>query len=450
MRRTGILSLLLCLCTVFTLAPISPALAQGKRISFIRDAEIEETLRTFSAPIFDAAGLKKENIDLYIVNDKSLNAFVARGQNIFFNAGLLMKAGTAEEVIGVIAHETGHISGGHLARIGEQLDIANNTSIATFLLSAVAGIAAGRGDVAFGALAAGQHLATQNILGYSRTQERSADQAGIEFLDKAGLSSKGLLTFMKKLESQAFLISDNRDPYLSTHPAVDKRISFIKKHLETSPLADAPVTASFEVLQRRMRGKLKGFLNEPVKTLRDYDPVDTSVEARYARAIAFYRKPDLTPALELIDGLLAEMPADPYFLELKGQVLFENSRIAESVPYYEKAVATKPGSALLRVGLAQSQIAMESKDMSQKALGNLTVALKKEPDNRYAWRLKSQGHANLGNIAMAELSLAEYALLGGDKPQAKLRAQKALKALPENTPSWFRASDIIALTGKNS
>jgi len=432
------LRFVLCLFLAFLL-PAHQVLA----LSLIRDTEIEETIRLYADPIFEAGGMNPDSVEIVLINDDTLNAFVANGQKIHLFTGLLQASESPEEVIGVIAHETGHILGGHLARTRDAIDGLKTTSYISMVLGAAAAVFAGRGEAAVAVLGGGQQVSQRAFLSYSRTQEQAADQAGVDLLDKVGVSSQGLVDFMKTLEGKSLLISSNRDPYLQTHPAIPDRINFIEHHAKNSPHGDTRLTPEIYARHARMLAKLDGFLLEPVRVLRKYSPADQAVPPRYARSIAYYRQSDLDRALEIINGLLEEQPEDPYFTELKGQMLFENGRIGESVAAYQKSVSLKPKSPLLRVGLAQSQLALESPESATTALNNLDFALKKEPENAYAWKLKSIAYGQLGEIALADLSLAEYFLQTNQRADAYTKARAAKEKLEEKTPAWYRASDII-------
>ena len=346
---------------VFILAVIlviggSPARAQ--KISLIRDAEIENTIRQFATPVFSAAKLNPQAVKIYLVRDNTLNAFVAGGQRVFINTGLLTKTTNAGQIIGVIAHETGHIAGGHLARFQNALENSSTTMILALLLGGAA-IGAGRGDIGSAIIGAGQGISIRNFMKYSRTQESAADQAAMKFLDHAGISSKGLLEFLEILGEQDLLSPERQDPYVLTHPLTRDRIANIAEHISQSPHSDTPLPAAFEIMHRRLRAKLYAFLNPLDRTLCVYKETDNSLESRYARAVAQYRKPDLDKALPLIDGLLAEFPRDPYFWELKGQMMFENGDAKAALKPYENAVSLLPDNALLRRDLARIQMALK-------------------------------------------------------------------------------------------
>lgn len=418
--------------------------AQGR--SFIRDTEIEETLRMYATPIFQAAGLDANGVSVYIVSDNSLNAFVAGGQKLFINTGLLLKADTPEQVMGVMAHETGHIAGGHLSRIHDQLRNASAISILSTLAGVAAGVAAGRSDVGTAAILGGQNVAQRNFLAYSRTQESSADQAGVKFLTDVGISSRGMLDFMKKLEGQELLSTASQDPYLRSHPLTTERVDFLANFVANSELKDKKVSPELYERHARMRAKLYAFTNHIKNTLRTYPETDTSIAARYARAIAYYRDSQLDPALEIIKGLIADEPENPYFEELEGQVLLEFGRAADAVPPLQKSVDLSGGAPLIRLLLAHAMIETGDPAMLEPAKANLIGVLSRERGNSSAWRFRAIVESRLGNEGEASLSQAEYSLLSGDRQAASYHAVQAERKLEKGTATWLRSQDILQAT----
>lgn len=424
-------------------APVSPASAQQTaRRSFIRDAEVENTIRAFSTPLFQAAGLDPEAVRIHLLVDPSLNAFVAGGQNMFFHTGLLVRSEHPGQLIGVIAHETGHISGGHLIRIQDAVGNASTEALMGMLLGAALGAASGRGDLGTAVIMGSQEVAVRNLMAFSRTQEGSADQAGMSFLDSTGQSAKGFLEFFEILGDQELLVAARQDPYVRTHPLTRDRVANVRDHVAKSPYSNVPARPEFVEMHRRMRAKLFAFLEPPVRTYQRYKETDNSLESRYARAIASYRKPDLATALPLVDGLIAERPKDPYFWELKGQMLFENGRGGEALEPYRQSVKLLPDNALLRVGLAQVEVEQEDSALLADAKANLNKALQSEPENHSAWRLLAIAHGRLGEDGMAAYAMAEQALLEGKLIDAAYHAGKAERLLPRSGPTWLRIQDI--------
>jgi predicted Zn-dependent protease len=427
---------------------LRPAESEAQGLSLIRDAEIESTIRAYSAPLFRAAGLDPTAVRIFLVNDRTLNAFVAGGQKLFVNTGLLMRAANPEQVIGVIAHETGHIAGGHLSRTHDAIEKSTTQTIISFLLGTAAAVASGRPDVGGAIIAGGQSVGLRSFLQYSRTQESAADHAAMRFLDATGQSSRGILEFLNTLIGQEQLSRARQDPYLRTHPLTYERIDAIRAHLARSPHANKPSPPNFETMHQRMRAKLFAFLESVAITLRRYPESDNSLFARYARAIAYLRKPNLEKALPLIDGLLAEHPDDAYFHELKGQMLFEHGHAADALVAYEKAVQLAPRSPLIRSQYAQVQLELNDPALLDPAIMNLRAALQYDTRMPFTWRQLAIAYGRKGDMGQSSLALAEEALLKGKAGDARYHAGRAEKLMPRGSIGWLKAQDILQAARK--
>ncbi len=430
-------------------AIVAPAHAQ--KLSLIRDSEIEMILREWANPLFDAAGLDRSAVRILIVNDQRLNAFVAGGQNLFLNTGLLMSSDDPDQVIGVIAHETGHIAGGHLARTGDALENAQNLSLLHTLLGLgilAAGAAAGASgttEVGGALIAGGQLTGVRSFLQYTRAQENAADQAALTYLDRSGRTARGLLTFLDKLIDQELLVADRQDPYLRTHPLTRDRIEVIAAHTETSEWTDSIADARVRDQHARMRAKLKGYLDRPQRVMRAYPAGDQSLYGRYARAIALHRRSDMSGALAEIDSLLAERPEDPFFHEMKGQILLENGRANDAMAAYEAANRLRPDDPLLLTGLAQAQLESGDPAVTAPAIESLQRATRLDQANSTSWRLLAVAHGRTGDVGASSLAAGEQALLEGRPKDAVLHARRADRTYAEGSPEWLRAQDILEL-----
>ncbi|MDM7947160.1 MAG: M48 family metalloprotease [Oceanibaculum nanhaiense] len=435
------------LSVVIASSPL-PAMAAG--MSLIRDTEIENTIRDYATPLFAAAGLQPDNIRIFIVNGDDINAFVAGGQNLFLNSGLLVRSDNPNQIMGVIAHETGHIAGGHLARLQDELRRASIAQILSMVLGAVAVAASGQGEAGMGVMVGGSEMARRVLLQYNRNQEQAADQAGVKYLDEIGQSSRGMVEILEKLSGQEMLLASRQSPYVRSHPLTSERMNFVRNHLANSPYADAPPPEGFPMRHKRMVAKLHGFMQQPGKTLMDYPASDTSLPARYARAIAYYRIPDLNRAVPAIDALIADHPDDPYFRELKGQMLYENGRVAEAQKAYAEAIERLPDAPLVRAAHAETLLALNKEDDTRWALAELQESVRQQPENSRAWRQLAIAHGRLGDTGLAALALAEEALLTGQRQTARQQARRAQAQLPTGSPGWLRAEDIETTTRRDA
>lgn len=416
--------------------------ASARGIALIRDTEIETTIQTYATPLFQAARLDPSAVRIYLVNDKQINAFVAGGQNLFMNTGLLMQSQSANQVVGVIAHETGHIEGGHLTRVHDALVRNTAENILAMVLGAAAA-AAGRPDVGSAVALGGQNVATRNFLQYSRTQEGSADAAAMRYLDATQQSAGGLLTFFELLAGQEMLVSARQDPYVRTHPLTQDRIQALQAFVAQSPYSNAPDRPGYDEMYARMVAKLHGYLDDPVQVERRYPATDRSLPARMARAVMYHRTNKPEEALKTIDGLLREYPADPYLLEIKAQILLETNRPAEALPIYRKIVAMLPEAPLLRIDLARVELALDDPKLVDDAVRNLRIALVREPDRPFVWRQLAVAFGRLNEPGESALALAEEALLLGKDSDARYYAAKAERMLPPGVPGVLRAQDIL-------
>ncbi len=433
------------LCSLFAalLAFSDAPPTEAQPLNLVRDAEIEETLRLYANPVFRAARLSPESIGLHLVNSDQVNAFVSDGMRIFLYTGLLRISESPGQVIGVIAHETGHIVGGHLARLKEEVESRTVQAILSTALGAAVGIATRDPRVAQAMISGGVTMAERGLLLHSRTEESAADQAALQYLDRSEISSRGFAEFLGILENRELIAGGNRDVYRRTHPLTEDRIRIVREHTAHSPLADSGVPDEFHRRHARMVAKLDGFLTPPEKTLARYDASDRGVGARYARAIAHYRVPNLGEALALIDGLIAEAPEDPYFHELRGQMLFENGRGAEALEAYREAVRLAPQAGLIRIELGRAAIAVGTPETLAEAVRNLREVVRGTPRSARGWYWLGIAEGRSGHPVLADLSLAEHALLTGDIRRAGALAGRAVRKLPENSADWHRAQDIL-------
>ncbi len=439
--RTRMKHMIVAAMILFFAAPL-PLAAQQRGASFIRDAEIEDTIRVISTPLFQQAGLSPAAIDVYLINDDSLNAFVAGGLNMFLHTGFLVSTTDIGEVMGVIAHETGHIEGGHLAARKAEIEDLKDQLLATYVLGLGAAILSGNPGVGTAATLATQDAMLRGLLRYNRGQEASADQAAVRLLQGAGYSPSGLLDFMKVLHGQEALLSSSQDPYLRSHPLTQDRMTYLAESVQESPYRSKPFPPDLVERYQRMKAKLVGFLKPMHIVERQYPQSDASIAARYARAIAQYRNGSIDTALEQIEALIQSEPGNPYFWELKGQVLYENGRINESIPPYEEATRLAPDSALLRIGLAAALLQLPGNDLVPSARDHLYEALKQEDDNPTVWRYLAIAEGRLGNTGLAALSLAEAAWARGNAKETRDQAERAQKLLDNGTRGKLRAEDL--------
>ena len=442
-RAAGPRSLLRALLVLLAMLAVAvrPAMAQ----SILRDAETEALLKDMMDPLLVAAGLRPGQVRVHMLGDPSINAFVAGSQDIYVFSGLIEAAGSANEVQGVLAHELGHVMGGHAIRTNDGIKAATGISLDSLLLGAAA-IAAGGGEAGLGILMAGQQAALGKFLAFSRVQEATADAAGAQYLSKAGISGKGSLAFFKRLQNIEFryaIKQDDDQAYGRTHPLSGDRIQALREVYVVDPAWDKPSDPQIERRFERVKAKLVGFVAEPAKTLRLYPESNTSVPARYARAYAWHKSAYPQKALTEVEGLIAADPEDPYFLELEGQILLESGRPRDAIPALRKAVANSRSQPLIAALLGHALIATEDSANYPEAEKVLKTAVALDNENPFAWYQLGIVYASKGDQARAALASAErFSLEGGQASLALRNAETAMQGLPQGSPDWIRAQDI--------
>ena len=425
--------------TATLLAIAVPARADG--LSIIRDAEIEHYLHTIGTPIFEAAGIPPNDVHFVMVDSDQLNAFVAGGMNIFLYTELLRQTDEPSQLFGVIAHETGHIAGGHLIRGRTSMQQASTQALLATILGVAAGVVGHDPSAAGAMISGGQQVAERSFLSFSRTQEGTADAAGMNFLDRAHLTTTGMLKFMQKLEDQELLPEDRQSEYVRTHPLTRDRVQAIEAHTNASPWKDTPVPAAWIEMHKRMKAKLAGFM-DPLGALQTYKASDDSFDAQYARAIALYKRTQLTPALAGVDKLLAREPQNPYLYELKGQMLFESGKVVDAVAPYKKAVELSHDTPLIEVAYAHALIETNDNAKLSEAVDRLQDSQRTEPDEPLTWRLLATAWGRQGDEAMSSYALAEEAASKGDYKLARLQIAQAEHKLPAGSPYRVKLLDL--------
>jgi predicted Zn-dependent protease len=436
-------NLLLISLSAFFLVLITHTLAFSQ--SLLRDTEIEETMIDYTKPILLAAGLSPSSVDLYLVNDPSLNAFVTRGQNIFLHSGIILQSDTPNQLKGVIAHEAGHIAGGHIVRS----DYGNRSAYGAMLIAAGIGIAAilaGEAEAGAMVLGGSQQFGQLEALAYSRTNESAADQYAAQYMEATKQSGQGLIDFFDRFRAQEVLSNARRYPYFRGHPLSSDRIDALREIVDESEYTDVKDTEEEQYRLEMAKAKLRGFLEGPQVVFSKYPPTDQSQPARYARSVAHFKAADLKNALKEIDSLILENNKNPYFFELKAQILYESGQGQASLKPARKALELKPNAPLLKLALAQSLLEESDDSSTFEAIKLLKSALNTERENSYAWYTLSRAYGEVGMKAEAKYATAEQAYAIGDLARASSFAKRAQTDLERGNPLWRRASDIIVVS----
>lgn len=429
---------------------LSPIISQQAHAQgLLRDAEIEQWVHDYSFPILEAAEIDPETITFLIVGDPSPNAF-AGGRTMGIFTGLITTADYPNEVEGVIAHEVGHLKGEHSTRRADAFAAASRPILLSLLLAGAA-VAAGAPEAAFGIFGLGQHIGTVNALAYSQSNESSADASAIRYLETIGHSGQGLVDFFDKLRNPQVLRSRKLNPYLSTHPLAIDRVTALTENVNNSQYADVKDSPEDIARFRLIQAKIRGFLDAPKFTLRRYPLSDKSDPARYARAVAFYRSADIEGSLSEINFLLEKNPDNPYFQELKGQMLFETGRTYESIEPHRRSVELAPDKALLRVNLGRALLSTEDTKNVVESIDVLKSALRIESGNSFGWYELARAHGHMGDEGLALLCTAESKYYGGAKGEANQFARRSLKYFNRGSREWLQAQDIlVAVNGSGN
>jgi len=417
-----------------------PAAAQ----SILRDAETEALLQDMVDPLVEAAGMPRGSVDVVLVNDPSINAFVAGGQRIYVHSGLINAADTANEVQGVLAHELGHITGGHIIGIYDAYGKAAKISLLSTLLGVAAALA-GAGEAAMGAMALGQQAALGSFLTFNRQQEASADAAGAQYLAKSGITGKGSIAFFEKLQNQEFRYGRSQDDdatYARSHPLSGDRISRLEADYRADPAWDRAPDAAQQARFEEAKAKLYGYLATPAQTLNAYPAYLTGVPARYARAYAFHKDARIADALAEVEALTAAEPENPYFLELKGQILLESGRPDEALASLRRAVELTGNNPLIASTFGHALLATEDTSHLEEAETVLRAAVARDREIPFAWYQLGMVYGARGDIPRARLASAEQQIMSGRPREALQNAQAAEQGLPRDSADWIRAGDV--------
>ena len=433
------------------MAPLPAFAQQGNGPKVLRDTESEQLLRDYTRPVLRAAGLEKQNIQVVIINDRAFNAFVADGHRIFVNYGALMQSETPNQIIGVLAHETGHLAGGHLAKMHEQLARAQTQMIIAMLVGAgamVAGAKSGGSDnglinAGAAAVSAPQEIIRRSLLSYQRQQEENADRAAVKFLNATGQSAKGMYETFKRFTNDSLFAAYGADPYVQSHPMPAERVAALEQLARTSPYWDKKDDPALQMRHDMMRAKISAFMERQDTVYRRYPLSDTSMPARYAHAISTYLHGDLHSALVLIDGLIQAQPANPYFYELRGQALLEGGKPAEAIAPLRKAVQLSNHAPLIEMLLGQALVGTDNKAYTEEAIAILRAAVARETEAPLGYTQLAMAYARKGDLADADLASAQAAYLRGDNKTARDLASRAKTRFAIGTPGWVRADDIV-------
>ncbi|MGN6059465.1 MAG: M48 family metalloprotease [Sphingomicrobium sp.] len=433
---------------ILAIATVQPALAQGDSDAgpqILRDTETEAMFKDMARPLIVAGKLDPNSVQIVLLNDPEINAFVAKGQIVYVQSGLLEAADNVNQLQGVVAHELGHVIAGDSIRSESGAKEATGISILSLVLGAVA-IAAGAGDAGIGIMQAGQRAAIGEMLAFTRTQEATADATAVRLLSGAGISGKGLLEFFGKLKNLEYRLAIySKDSFDQDHPLTSERIDALSKNLKADAAWNKPSDPALEARFQRVKAKLLGYI-DPRQALIKYPESDQSVPAHYARAYAYHLGGYPAKSISEADALLATSPHDPYFLELKGQILLEGGKPKEAIPVLREAVRQSNEAPMIAAMLGHALVATEDSRNFAEAKQILKVAVSRDNEDPFAWYQLGIIYDREGDEARASLATAERNNLEGNPKMALASAEMAMKGIPPGTPDWIRAQDIAMVS----
>jgi len=436
------------------LAPMARVRAEDKESKgppILRDAETEQLLRDYTRPVLRAAGLEKQNIQVVIISDPSFNAFVADGRRIFVNYGAILQSETPNQLIGVLAHETGHLAGGHLAKFRIQLEAAQTQMIIAMLLGvgalaagAKSGADNGLSNAGAAAIAGPQNMIMRSLISYQRAQEEQADRAGVKFLTATSQSARGMVDTFKRFGNESLFAARGADPYLQSHPMPADRVAALEQVAQASPYWEKKDDANLQMRHDMVRAKISAFMERPDTVYRRYPLSNDSLPARYARAIVTYLHGDLRNALTQIDGLIHVEPNNPYFYELRGQALLEGGKPSDAIEPLRKAVQLSNNAPLIEMLLGQALVGTDNKAHTDEAIAILRLAVSRETEAPLGYTQLAMAYGRKGDYAEADLASAQAAFLRGDNKTARDLASRAKTRFAIGTPGWVKADDIVS------
>jgi predicted Zn-dependent protease len=433
-------------------APMAAAAQENKGPPVLRDTETEQLLREYTRPILRAAGLEKHNIQMVIINQGVFNAFVADGRRIFVNYGAILQSETPNQIIGVMAHETGHLAGGHLAKMREQMAQAQTQMIIAMLLGAGAMVAGAKSGGSGGGLSnagaamfsAPGEIIRRNLLSYVRQQEENADKAGVKFLNATSQSSRGMYETFKRFTDESLFAARGADPYVQSHPMPAQRVAALEELARSSPYWDKKDDPALQLRHDMARAKISAFMERQETVYRRYPLANNSLPARYAHAISTYLHGDLRSALAQIDALIQQQPNNPYFHEVRGQALLEGGKPQEAIAPLRKAVALSNNSPLIEMLLGQALVATSNNAYTDEAIAILRAAVARESEAPIGYIQLAMAYGRKGDYAQADLASAQAAYLRGDAKTARDLASRAKTRFAIGTPGWVKADDIVS------
>jgi predicted Zn-dependent protease len=429
---------------------------KANAFEILSDSETEFVIRKLIAPILKVARINPKTLNLYIILDNSVNAFVIGGNNLFINTGLITTFNNPDALKGVVAHELGHVTGNHVAMRQSQVQELMSQSILVNLLGAAA-IIGGAGEVGSALIAGGMHTLQGNYLRYSRFQETAADNAAIKYLHDSHNTIKGLIQVFEHFEQESLRLREHINPYMLTHPMSNDRLSFTRQFLKNEN--DTYQSSNQEKMEyAQIVAKLRGF-TIPLESFSDKNIQDLPPSAQlYAKSIILYRKAKFKAAINILDQLINQsQPNEAFLYELKGQFLFESGNNTDAINSYKKAITILPDNplilaeyAVVLVNASNTASGTHKQHILEEAITTLQKVLSLRLNNHpYVYRQLAVAYGKLGKLGYSNLMLAEEALLLHNFQEAKKFTKLAEKYKNQDNYLTLRIDDILKTLPKD-
>ena len=428
-----------------------PVFSKVQAFSIVRDAQTEQLLQEYARPLLHAAQIDPASIRIVLVDDRRFNAFIVDARHIFIHTGVFLDSESPAEIMGVLAHEIGHIKGGHLAHAHSSLDDARFVAMLSALIG-VAALATGANANSDSLVGGGAGLAASSgnfgqrlFLAHRRLQEETADRIALQLLGQAGLPTSGLTNILNRLARRERYAGAQADPYLRSHPASSERL---RNLTHGAAREKARPAADLTALQQRhdlVRAKIKAYTGRPGSAARAFFPSDKSLAADYGRAILAMRRGEISAARTALDGLVKHAPQNPYFRELLGQLHLQAGNADIAIASFREALQLSPDEPQLRAALGSALLARGRGPDIDEAITLLSRAVTQDQNLPASWRQLAIALNRAGRALEATLATSRSLLASGDIAGAKFHAARVREEATRGDRLWLRADDILAL-----
>jgi len=400
----------------------------------IEDPEVSDYIQEIGHSLSSHAEEGQHQFNYFVVRDPAINAFAMPGGFIAINSGLIVATHNENELAGVMAHETAHVTQRHLVRGMIDQTHAGLVSVAAMLAAILLGATAGRGDPGAmeGAILATQSAAIQHQINYTRSQEFEADRVGIGTMASAGYDPLAMASFFQALERMGPEPSRTKQiEFLLDHPLSAERVAEARNRAEQIGRISRADSLSYLLIRERLRS-----LVQNPQAAREYyahllkNGAGLTVQDRYGKAVADIYARDPAAAIPDLRALLREYPKVTQFYGTLGQAYLANGEPKESQAVLDKALLLFPRNVPITLRLAETLMRAGDNQRAQLILDDLFNQVEPTPNQA---RLVAKAANAAGNIADSYYYMADFYLMNGDLLSASNQLQLAL-GLPDLNP----------------